>query len=125
MGNLLFEDESYGIRGAIYNVYRELGGGFLEAVYQEALEREFRYLEIPFVEQPELKIFYRGAALTQIYIPDFICFDKIIIELKAVKKLSDENTAQVHNYLKATGLHVGLLVNFGHYPKAEIHRIVL
>ena len=124
MVDLKFEDESYRIRGAIFEVYREMGCGFLEAVYQECLEKEFGKQGIPFVAQSELLLHYKGERLEQIYKPDFICFERIIIELKAVKELAGEHRAQVHNYLKATGLELGLLVNFGHYPKVEIERIV-
>jgi GxxExxY protein len=121
---LIFEDESYLIRGAVFEVYREMGCGFLEAVYQECLRKEFSEQKIPFTEQPNLELFYKQEKLEQIYKPDFICYGKIIVELKAVKELSDEHRAQLHNYLKATGLQLGFLVNFGHYPKATIERIV-
>ena len=124
MADLKFENESYRIRGAVFEVYREMGCGFLEAVYQECLEKEFGKQEIPFVAQRELVLHYKGDRLAQVYKPDFICFDRIIVELKAVKELAGEHRAQVHNYLKATGLELGFLVNFGHYPKAEIERIV-
>ena len=124
MADLKFEDESYRIRGAVFEVYREMGCGFLEAVYQECLEKELGKQDVPFVAQRELVLHYKGDRLAQIYKPDFICFDRIIVELKAVKELAGEHRAQVHNYLKATGLELGLLVNFGHYPKAEIERIV-
>jgi len=124
MTDLKFADESYRIRGAVFEVYREMGCGFLEAVYQECLEKELRQQEIPFVAQRELVLRYKGETLIQTYRPDFICYDRIIVELKAVKELANEHRAQVHNYLKATGLELGLLVNFGHYPKAEIERIV-
>jgi len=124
MTDLKFADESYRIRGAVFEVYREMGCGFLEAVYQECLEKELRQQEIPFVAQRELVLQYKGETLIQTYRPDFICYDRIIVELKAVKELANEHRAQVHNYLKATGLELGLLVNFGHYPKAEIERIV-
>jgi len=123
MTDLKFADESYRIRGAVFEVYREMGCGFLEAVYQECLEKELRQQEIPFVAQRELVLQYKGETLIQTYRPDFICYDRIIVELKAVKELANEHRAQVHNYLKATGLELGLLVNFGHYPKAEIERI--
>ena len=122
--DLLFKDESYIIRGAVFEVYREMGSRFLEAVYQECLHREFIKQSVPFVLQPTLDLFYKQEKLEQIYRPDFICYDKIIVELKAVKVLSDEHRAQLHNYLKATGLRLGFLVNFGHYPKATIERIV-
>ena len=121
---LFYKDESYAIQGAIFEVYREMGCGFLEAVYQECLEEEFKLQNIPFVAQRDLLIQYKGKLLRQIYKPDFICFDQIIVEIKAVSKLTDEHRAQVHNYLKATGLRLGLLVNFGHHPKLEYERIV-
>ena len=124
MADLKYEEESYRIRGAIFEVYREMGCGFLEAVYQECLERELGKQGIPFVAQRELALYYKGERLEQTYKPDFICFERIIVELKAVKELVGEHRAQVHNYLKATDLELGLLANFGHYPKAEIERIV-
>lgn len=124
MTDLKFAEESYRIRGAVFEVYREMGCGFLEAVYQECLAKEFALQGIPFIAQRELLLEYKGETLVQTYKPDFICYDRIIIELKAVKELANEHRAQVHNYLKATGLELGLLVNFGHYPKAEIERIV-
>ena len=125
MGNLLYEQETYSIRKAIFEVYQEMGCGFLEAVYQECLEKEFTKSSIPLISQQELKLCYKGDPLRQVYKPDFICYDKIIIEIKAVKELSDEHRAQVMNYLKATGIKLGLLVNFGHYPKVEIERFIL
>jgi len=124
MTELIFAEESYRIRGAVFEVYREMGCGFLEAVYQECLEKEFDKEEIPFVAQRELILHYKDDRLEQTYKPDFICFDRIIVELKAVKELGDEHQAQIHNYLKATGMRLGFLVNFGHYPKVEIERIV-
>jgi len=123
MGKLKYEEESYRIRGAIFEVYREMGCGFLEAVYQECLEKELRKAGVPFVAQQELVLYYKGEALNQTYKPDVICFGKIIVELKAVKELCNEHRAQVHNYLKASGHELGFLVNFGHYPKVEIERI--
>ncbi len=122
---LLFEEETYAIRGAVFEVYREMGCGFLEAVYQECLEQEFISRGIPFVAQQELKLVYKGKPLKQVYKPDFICFNTIIIELKALSSTTGEHKAQVLNYLKATGIRLGLLVNFGCYPKATIERIVL
>ena len=120
---LLFEKESYTIRGACFEVYREKGCGFLEPVYQECLEIELRLRGIPFRAQPSLSLEYKGSPLSHKYIPDFTCYEKIVVELKAVSELADEHRAQVLNYLKATGLRLGLLVNFGHYPKLEIERI--
>jgi len=120
----LFKDESYAIRGAVFEVYRVMGCGFLEAVYQECLAQEFTGQNIPFTAQPELQIFYKNKQLQQTYKPDFICCGTIIVEIKAVREVGDEHRAQLHNYLKATGLQLGFLVNFGHYPKATIERIV-
>ena len=122
--DLVFKDESYAVMGACFEVYKEKGSGFLEAVYQECLEMEFHSRGVPCVPHPELNLFYKGRLLTQKYIPDFFCFDKIIVELKAVSQLADEHRAQLHNYLKATGYRLGLLVNFGHYPLLEHERIV-
>jgi GxxExxY protein len=122
---ILFKDESYAIQGAIFDVYREMGCGFLESVYQECLEKEFRLQNIPFVSQAELKLTYKGEPLVQTYKPDFICFNQIIVELKAVKAIAPEHQAQVINYLKATGMKLGLLVNSGDYPKATIIRLAL
>ena len=121
---LVFEEETYKILGACFEVYKEKGCGFLEAVYQECLEIEFEIQELIFQSRTELQLTYKERILKQKYIPDFICFAKIILEIKAVTKLNDEHRAQVHNYLKATGHKVGLLVNFGHYPKVEHERIV-
>jgi GxxExxY protein len=121
---LLYSDESYLIRGAVFEVYREMGCGFLEAVYQECLQREFCQQGIQFVSQAELILFYKQEKLQQIYKADFICYGKIIVELKAAKELTNEHRAQLHNYLKATGISLGFLVNFGHYPKAIIERVV-
>ncbi|MDF7805905.1 GxxExxY protein [Pontiellaceae bacterium B12219] len=121
--NILYPDECYAIQGAIFAVYKEMGCGFLEAVYQECLEFEFQKRKIPLQAQPELKLAYKGDPLKQTYKPDFICYGKIITELKAVKAVAPEHKAQLINYLKATGLKLGLLVNFGSHPKAEIVRI--
>ena len=122
---IIFKEESYAIQGAIFDVYREMGCGFLEAVYQECLAKEFAKCEIPFTAQKELRLMYKGALLQQTYKPDFICHDQIIVELKAVKTIAPEHEAQVLNYLKATGMKLGLLANFGAYPKAVVKRFVL
>jgi len=121
---LLFKEESYQIVGACFEVYKEKGNGFLEAVYQECLAIEFSKLGVPFVEHPKLQLKYKGQDLKQIYEPDFLCFGQIIIEIKAVKNLLDEHRAQIINYLKATNMPLGLLVNFGHYPKIEHERLI-
>jgi GxxExxY protein len=121
---LLFRDEVYAIQGAVFEVYREMGCGFLEAVYHECLEREMTSRGIPFVAQQELHLTYKGTVLNQVYRPDFICYGQVILELKAVKEIASEHRAQILDYLKATGLRLGLIVNFGHHPKAEIERLV-
>jgi GxxExxY protein len=121
---LVHEEETYRILGACFEVYKEKGCGFLEAVYQECLEMEFSLQGVLFLPQAELELTYKGRPLKQKYKPDFIVFEKIILEIKAVTQLTDEHRAQVHNYLKATGHRVGLLVNFGHYPKVEHERII-
>jgi GxxExxY protein len=122
---VLFRNESYAISGAVFEVYHEMGCGFLEAVYQECLERELARRGIPFRSRPEVRLQYKGDTLVQTYQPDIICFDTIIVELKAVSELAPQHEAQVLNYLKATGLRLGLLVNFGSHPKAVIKRFVL
>ena len=121
---LLFKDECYRIMGACFEVYREKGCGFLEAVYQESLEIELDLQRIPNQPHPELTLAYNGRPLIQTYSPDFICFGQIVVEIKAASELADEHRAQLHNYLKATGCRLGLLVNFGHHPKLEWERIV-
>ena len=110
--------------GACFEVYKEKGSGFLEAVYQECLAIEFGGQQVPYVEKPKIRIEYKGHPLQQEYEPDFLCFDEIILEIKAVKQLNDEHRAQMINYLKATGKQLGLLVNFGHYPRIEHERFV-
>lgn len=124
MTDVLFKEESYQITGACFEVYKEKGCGFLEAVFQECLALELGVNNIPYVEQPVLRLTYKGQSLKQGYQPDFVCFGKIIVELKAVKTLADEHRAQIINYLKASGMQLGLLVNFGHYPKVEIERFL-
>jgi GxxExxY protein len=122
---LLLESESYRIRGAAFEVYRQLGCGFLESVYQECLEREFRERRIPHHAQHRINLRYKGTALLHTFAADFLCYDQIIVELKAVSRLAPEHRAQLHNYLKASGKPLGLLINFGHHPKAEIERLIL
>ena len=118
----LFSDETYAIRGAIFEVYKEMGNGWAEEVYQQCLERELKSRGIPFVSKPQLLVYYKGAPIEKRYVPDLICYESIIVELKAVSACSQENIAQIINYLKMTKKHLGLLVNFGAYPKVEIHR---
>ncbi len=122
---LILKDEVFAINGAVFEVYREKGCGFLEAVYQECLAKEFAIQGIPFVAQPELRLSYKGQPIEAHYKPDFVCFGSVIVELKALSATTPEHEAQVLNYLKATGHRVGLLVNFGCHPKAISTRFVL
>ncbi len=124
MTELLFKDETYKIRGACFGVYKDKGCGFVESVYQECLQFEFQIQQIPFSSQRRLKLEYKGRQLQSEFIPDLICYEKIVVELKAVTDVSDAHRAQIHNYLKAAKLRLGLLVNFGHYPSIEIERII-
>ena len=110
---LLHKEETYKIIGAAMEAHRTLGCGFLEAVYQEALAIEFDKQNIPYIQEKKLEIQYKDQTLSKYYEADFICYDKIIVETKAIKELSGIDEAQVFNYLKATGLKIGLLINFG------------
>ena len=123
MTEIIYKEESYAIVGACFEVYNEKGCGFLEAVYQECLGIEFEYQQIPAIGKPSLTLSYRGRTLAQTYQVDYVCLGKIIVELKAVSAPVDEHRAQLLNYLHATGFELGLLVNFGHYPKLEYERI--
>ena len=107
------DQRTYEIIGAAMEVHKELGCGFLEAVYHEALERELRTQKIPFKSQSGIRIGYKGIPLKKSYQPDFVCFDEVLVEIKALSNLSGTEEAQLINYLKATGLRVGLLLNFG------------
>ncbi len=122
---IIFKEESYEVVGAALKVYNTLGHGFLEAVYQEALGVEFQRRNIPYEREKELKIVYDGVELKQTYKADFVCFGKIIVELKAVNALDDAHRSQVYNYLHATGYRLGLLLNFGCSDELEKERIVL
>ena len=107
------DPRTHAIIGAAMEVHKELGSGFLEAVYQEALEREFRDRGIEFRLQPVVLIKYKGEVLNKSYQPDFICFDEVLVEIKALSDLSGTEESQMINYLKATGQEIGLLINFG------------
>jgi len=122
--DLLYKQECYNIVGACMAVHRELGHGFLESVYQEALAIELTRSSIPFEREKELSIIYKGVELKSYFKADFICYDQIILELKALDALSNDHVSQLMNYLKATGLKVGLLVNFG-APSLQYKRYVL
>lgn len=121
---LYHSNESYAINGAAMQVYNVLGHGFLESVYQEALAIEFTKRGIPYQREKELKIYYDGKELQQTYRADFVCYDDIIVEIKAVSELGGSHRSQVYNYLKATGFKLGLLINFGHYNGIQIERKV-
>ena len=120
---LIYPDECYRISGAVFDVYREIGCGFLEAVYQDCLGRELKRQGIPFESQKVFRLHYRGELIHPAYVADFLCYEKIIVELKAVAEIAPIHKAQVLNYLKMSRLKLGLLVNFGHYPKATVDRI--
>jgi GxxExxY protein len=121
--DLIYKQEVYEIIGAAMEVHKELGNGFLEAVYHEALEKEFRNRNIPFESQKQFDIYYKDEILDKKYIADMICYGNIIIELKAVDKLSDEHYSQVINYLKASKLILGILINFGS-KSPEFKRVI-
>ena len=124
MTELIYKDEVYQIIGAAMEVYNQLGNGFLEAVYQDALVLELGLRQIAFQEQIPLELAYKGQTLRHTYIPDLIVFDKIIVELKAISTLGPNEEAQLLNYLKATGMRLGLLVNFGAQRKLEWKRMI-
>jgi len=111
--DLIYKEESYKIIGAAMEVHRELGSGFLEAVYHEALKIELEKKDIPFIHEAELNLWYKGIPLKKTYTADFVCYNKIIIEIKALSELHGKHEAQVINYLKATNSKLGLLINFG------------
>lgn len=123
MQDIIYKEESYKIIGACFEVYNHKGFGFTEPVYQECLQIEFALQKIPFIAQAQIQLEYKGRILEQFFKPDFICFDKIIVELKAVSGLNDAHVSQTLNYLNATGFELALLVNFGEYPKLNYKRI--
>ena len=122
---MLYEELTYNIQGACFEVYKSMGCGFLEPVYQECLEIEFADRGIPFESQKELDLEYKGKRLKQRYVPDFVCYEKIVVELKALDKITSEHKAQLLNYLHASDMRLGLLVNFGHHPKLEWKRMII
>ena len=121
--DFIFKDECYAIIGACFEVYKDKGCGFYEPIYQECLGIEFEHCRIPAIALPALPLEYRGRILTQKYFPDFVCYEQIVVELKAITQLADEHRAQVLNYLKAGRFELGLLINFGHYPQLQYERI--
>jgi len=121
---LIYKEESYAIIGACFEIYKNKGCGFHEPIYHKCLEIEFEFQRITFLSKPPQTLQYRGRTLVQTFSPDFICYDKIIVEIKAVSELIDEHRAQLLNYLSATSCKLGLLVNFGHYPRLEYERLL-
>lgn len=121
----ILKDESYAIIGAALDVYYKLGSGFLEPVYQEALAIEFQLRDIPFLPQVDLPIVYKEYTLKKTYGADFVCYDSIIVEIKALVALTKVDWAQLMNYLKASSMRVGLLFNFGSIPRMEHRRIII
>jgi GxxExxY protein len=124
MDKLVLGEEVYAIVAAAMEVHRELGAGFLEAVYQEAMERELALRRIAFESQRELVIHYKGQPLGKSYVCDLLCFGNVLVELKAMDRLTGREEAQVINHLKAAGLPVGLLINFGSHGKLEWRRLI-
>jgi GxxExxY protein len=124
MSELILKDEVYAIIGAAIEVHREQGFGFPEEVYQESLEEEFRDRAIGAISQPEFPVFYKGKKLRKTFRPDFVVFDKVVVELKALERLSPREESQLLGYLKATDFQVGVLINFGSYGKLEWKRMV-
>jgi GxxExxY protein len=122
---LIHEEKSFAILGACFEVFNERGCGFNEPVYQECLEIELEARSIPFTSQPVKTLAYKGRPLKSTFRPDFICFDTVILEIKAVSALAPAHEAQVLSYLAATGHELGLLVNFGSFPKVEYKRLLL
>jgi GxxExxY protein len=122
LSKIILKEESYKIMDACFEVYKTKGCGFLESVYHECLAVEFGLQKIPFVSKPRIQLDYKGVLLNQAFEPDFICFGKVIVEIKATSKLAREHKAQTINYLQATKFELALLVNFGHYPLLEHER---
>jgi len=122
MAEIIYKEESYKIIGACFEVYKQKGCGFTEIVYHECLKIEFDLQNIQYIYEPIIELEYKGKTLAQYFKPDFVCYDKIIVELKSVSNLIDEYRAQTINYLNATKFDLGLLVNFGHFPKLEYER---
>ncbi len=121
---IILREKSYAVMGACFEVYKTVGSGFTEPIYQECLEKELSLRGIPCQAQPEVPMSYKGQRLDHHFRPDFVCFGAMILEIKSVSELCGEHRAQVLNYLKATEFRLGLLVNFGRHPKVEYERLV-
>ena len=125
MSELLLKDEVYRVIGACIEVQREIGPGFDEAIYQECLEIELEAQSIPFLVQPEFQMEYKGRRLKKSFRPDLLCFGELVVELKALERLASREESQLLNYLKSSRKPVGLVVNFGSFPKLEWKRMAL
>lgn len=123
MAEIVYKEESYKIIGACFEVYNNKGFGFTEPVYQECLAIELSLQGIPFVAQPEIHLSYKGKLLSQFFKPDFICYGRIIVEIKSLAAIVDAHRAQAINYLNATDFDLALLVNFGQHPKLAYERL--
>lgn len=121
---IVLKDEGFAIMGACFEVHNEMGCGFLESVFEECQGIEFGLRDIPFREQHQLAWSYKGRRLKSVFVPDFVCFDSVVVEIKAVSAVTEIHRAQVHNYLKATGYRLGLLVNFNSISQLEWERVV-
>ena len=124
MAELILREEVYAIVGAAFEVYNQLGPGFLEAVYQEALEAELNLRQIPNTPQQEIEIIYKGKPLKKSYVADLVAFSKVIVEIKAIDHLTPREYAQLINYLKATGFPVGVIINFGSEKEMQWKRLI-
>ena len=125
MSEYLYKKESYAIIGAAMEVYNELGAGFLEAIYHDAMKIELSEQNIPFESEKPLTVCYRGQILAHEYFADLICYDRILAKLKAQKEIHDTHLAQVMNYLKASGLALGYVINFGNPEKMQWKRVLM
>jgi GxxExxY protein len=124
MSEFIYQEESYAIMGACFEVYKDKGCGFHEPVYHESLGIEMRLRNLPAISKPKLQLEYKGQRLETGFEPDYVCYGRIILELKTVAKLLDAHRAQVMNYLKSANMRLGLLVNFSHHPNLEWERII-
>ena len=120
---IIYRTESYNLIGAAMEVHKQIGCGFTEPIYQEAFEEELRLRGIPYEREKTINVTYKGKVLSKSFRPDFVCYEKIIVELKAVSEFTDEHVAQVYNYLKASGFELGILLNFG--TTSLVHKRIL
>ncbi len=121
---IIYPRRGYEILGACFEVYKQVGNGFTEPVYQACLELELEIRKIPFTAQPQLPFLYKGFRTKKHFVPDFVCYDSVILEIKATKQIETSNESQILNYLNATKMNLGILANFGHHPLLEYKRVV-